>query len=80
MSLSYGLVTEQKRGAYKYFIDLGHRMEVADSRTAYLDEVPFRILRPRNGLAYLPHSLGSASGGRPSQNIIWRENGQRSGK
>ena len=35
----YGLVTEQKRGAYKYFVDLGDRMEVVESRTSYVDEV-----------------------------------------
>ncbi|KAG6829004.1 hypothetical protein H0H92_005981 [Tricholoma furcatifolium] len=34
----YGLVTEQKKGAYKYFVDLGDRMEVATSRTVYVDE------------------------------------------
>ncbi|CCL99933.1 uncharacterized protein FIBRA_01958 [Fibroporia radiculosa] len=34
----YGLVTEQRRGAYKYFVDLGDRMEVATSRTVYVDE------------------------------------------
>ncbi|EGN99327.1 hypothetical protein SERLA73DRAFT_168812 [Serpula lacrymans var. lacrymans S7.3] len=34
----YGLVTEQKKGAYRYFVDLGDRMEVACSRTVYLDE------------------------------------------
>lgn len=34
----YGLVTEQKRGAYKYFVDLGDRMEVVESRTSYVDE------------------------------------------
>ncbi|KAH7910526.1 SPOC like C-terminal domain-containing protein [Hygrophoropsis aurantiaca] len=34
----YGLVTEQKKGVYKYFVDLGDRMEVAGSRTVYLDE------------------------------------------
>ncbi|KAF9012092.1 ku70-like protein [Hymenopellis radicata] len=33
----YGLVTEQKKGAYKYFTDLGDRMEVADSKTLYVD-------------------------------------------
>lgn len=37
----YGLVTEQKKGAYKYFVDLGDRMEVAGVRTVYLDEVRF---------------------------------------
>ena len=35
----YGLVTEQKKGAYKYFVDLGDRMEVATVRTSYVDEV-----------------------------------------
>ncbi|RPD54794.1 ku70-like protein [Lentinus tigrinus ALCF2SS1-7] len=34
----YGLITEQKRGAYRYFADLGDRMEVVGSRTAYVDE------------------------------------------
>ncbi|KAG6901967.1 hypothetical protein C0995_006196 [Termitomyces sp. Mi166 len=34
----YGLVTEQKKGAYKYFVDLGDRMEVATTRTVYVDE------------------------------------------
>ncbi|KAF8992365.1 SPOC like C-terminal domain-containing protein [Cyathus striatus] len=34
----YGLVTEQKKGAYKYFVDLGDRMEVTNSRTVYVDE------------------------------------------
>jgi ATP-dependent DNA helicase 2 subunit 1 len=35
----YGLVTEQKKGSYKYFMDLGDRMEVANVRTSYVDEV-----------------------------------------
>ncbi|KAG1822093.1 SPOC like C-terminal domain-containing protein [Suillus variegatus] len=34
----YGLVTEQRKGTYKYFVDLGDRMEVANSRTVYVDE------------------------------------------
>ncbi|KAF7302176.1 SAP domain-containing protein [Mycena indigotica] len=34
----YGLVTEQKKGSYKYFMDLGDRMEVATVRTSYVDE------------------------------------------
>ncbi|KDR78542.1 hypothetical protein GALMADRAFT_243950 [Galerina marginata CBS 339.88] len=34
----YGLVTEQKKGAYKYFVDLGDKMEVATVRTTYVDE------------------------------------------
>jgi hypothetical protein len=32
-------VTEQKKGMYKYFVDLGDRMEVATARTVYIDEV-----------------------------------------
>jgi ATP-dependent DNA helicase 2 subunit 1 len=45
------LVTEQKKGAYKYFVDLGDRMEVAGVKTVYLDEVsqssfPSLLLRP----------------------------------
>ena len=35
---SYGLITEQKKGAYKYFVDLGDRMEVVGVRTAFIDE------------------------------------------
>lgn len=35
----FGLVTEQKKGVYKYFVDLGDRMEVATVRTTYIDEV-----------------------------------------
>ncbi|KIY71036.1 Ku DNA-binding complex, Ku70 subunit [Cylindrobasidium torrendii FP15055 ss-10] len=33
----YGLVTEQKKGQYRYFSDLGDRMEVAESIPAYVD-------------------------------------------
>jgi hypothetical protein len=35
----YGLVTDQKKGAYKYFVDLDEGMEVVTVRTAYIDEV-----------------------------------------
>ncbi|OJT15082.1 ATP-dependent DNA helicase II subunit 1 [Trametes pubescens] len=34
----YGLITEQKKGAYRYFADLGDRMEPVTSRAAYVDE------------------------------------------
>lgn len=34
----YGLVTVQKKGAYKYFVDLGDRMELAESRTVWLQQ------------------------------------------
>ncbi|KZT27230.1 SPOC domain-like protein [Neolentinus lepideus HHB14362 ss-1] len=33
----YGLVTEQKKGSYKYFVDLGDKMGVAGSKTIYAD-------------------------------------------
>lgn len=39
----YGLVTEQKKGAYKYFVDLGDKMEVVESRTMHVDEVCARL-------------------------------------
>ncbi|KAJ3935286.1 MAG: SPOC like C-terminal domain-containing protein [Lentinula lateritia] len=34
----YGLVTEQKKGEYKYFVDLGDRLEAATVKTGQLDE------------------------------------------
>ncbi|KIM53000.1 hypothetical protein SCLCIDRAFT_18053 [Scleroderma citrinum Foug A] len=34
----YGLVTEQRKGSHKYFVDLGNRLEAVTSRTAYIDE------------------------------------------
>ena len=46
--LSYGLVTEQKKGMYKYFVDLGEGMEAVNVRTTYIDEVP------RPCTSYLP--------------------------
>jgi hypothetical protein len=52
----YGLVTEQQRGAYKYFVDLGDRMEVVESRTTYVDEVRTRSLLRRVFLIpIMPH-------------------------
>lgn len=35
----YGLVTAQKRGAYRYFVDLGDRMDVVEPKTVYVDDV-----------------------------------------
>jgi ATP-dependent DNA helicase 2 subunit 1 len=35
----YGFITEQKKSAYKYFVDLGDKMDVVESRTTYVDEV-----------------------------------------
>jgi ATP-dependent DNA helicase 2 subunit 1 len=40
----YGLVTEQKKGAYKYFVDLGDKMEVVESRTMHVDEVCVHLM------------------------------------
>ncbi|EJD06786.1 ku70-like protein [Fomitiporia mediterranea MF3/22] len=34
----YGLVTEQKKGHYKYFMDMGDRLEVVEPKTLYVDE------------------------------------------
>lgn len=34
----YGLITEQKKGVYRYFADMGDRMEVVASQTSYIDE------------------------------------------
>ncbi|KAL5485891.1 KU70 [Sanghuangporus weigelae] len=34
----YGLVTEQKKGNYKYFMDVGDRLEVVEPKTLYVDE------------------------------------------
>jgi hypothetical protein len=50
----YGLVTEQKKGVYKYFVDTGEGMEVANVRTIYVDEVglaPFHLHLP---LLFIP--------------------------
>lgn len=44
LTTRYGLVTEQKRGAYKYFVDLGDRMEAVRVRTVYIDKVGRRTL------------------------------------
>lgn len=38
----YGLVTEQQKGSYRYFVDLGDRMVAAVSRTVYVDEAQER--------------------------------------
>lgn len=35
----YGLITEQKKGSYKYFFDVGDSMVVSTMRTSYVDEV-----------------------------------------
>lgn len=35
----YGLVTEQKKGDYKYFIDSGDHLEAVEPKTLYVDKV-----------------------------------------
>lgn len=40
----YGLVTEQRKGAYRYFADLGDRMEVVEPKTLYVDNVSLFLL------------------------------------
>jgi ATP-dependent DNA helicase 2 subunit 1 len=44
----YGLITEQKKGAYKYFADLGDKMEVVESHTTYVDEVRAHLYAARS--------------------------------
>ncbi|TFK24811.1 Ku DNA-binding complex, Ku70 subunit [Coprinopsis marcescibilis] len=34
----YALITEQKKGSYKYFVDTGGRMALANVKTVYVDE------------------------------------------
>lgn len=36
---SYGLVSEQKKGSYRYFVDLGDRLEAVEPKTVYVDDV-----------------------------------------
>jgi hypothetical protein len=36
---SYGLVSEHRKGAYKYFSNMGRTIEEAAPRTVYVDEV-----------------------------------------
>ena len=35
----YGLIIEQKKGAYRYFADVDGKMDAVASRTSYVDEV-----------------------------------------
>ncbi|CDO75109.1 hypothetical protein BN946_scf185010.g34 [Trametes cinnabarina] len=53
----YGLITEQKKGAYRYFADLGDRVEPVVSRTAYVDEVRRLDIRQDFVTARLKHCL-----------------------
>ena len=40
---SYGLVSEQKKGSYRYFVDLGDRLEAVEPKTVYVDDVGLRL-------------------------------------
>lgn len=61
----YGLVTEQTKGSYRYFVDLGEKMEVAESRTVYADvtdiDEPEEVPKPE--ILY-----GMTLGGNPDEN------------
>lgn len=50
----YGLVTEQKKGSYKYFMDMGDRLEAVEPKTVYIDEVgsDHTLLVLTNGVHY----------------------------
>ncbi|TFK50167.1 ku70-like protein [Heliocybe sulcata] len=60
----YGLVTEQHKGSYKYFVDLGDKMEVANSKTIYadIDDDSTREV-PKSEILY-----GMTLGGTPESN------------
>lgn len=53
----YGLVAEQKKGSYKYFVDLGDRMEVAISRSAYVDEVSCILLELLSWVTWVSRNI-----------------------
>ena len=48
--MSYALVSEQKKGLYKYFMDLGDRLEVVEPKTLYVDEVRTFFVRAHSEL------------------------------
>ena len=68
----YGLVTEQKKGAYKYFVDLGDKMEVVESRTTHVDEV-CEGLYAVWGHPY--PGKGARSGGHQERCVVWYDPG-----
>src|SRR6266404_837118 len=71
----YGLVTEQKKGAYKYFVDLGDKMEVVDSRTTYVDEVRTHSYKPSAFSHPNPFRTGARGGSRQEQRTVWPDGG-----
>ncbi|KAF9048932.1 SPOC like C-terminal domain-containing protein [Panaeolus papilionaceus] len=56
----YGLITEQKKGSYKYFMDLGDRMEVTTVKTTYVDE-DIEAEADKTSIIYGP-DLGAGAG------------------
>jgi len=73
----YGLVTEQKKGAYKYFVDLGDKMEVVESRTMHVDEVCVRLHDCMVMASSLcgPFCKGARGGGQQEPCAIWHDTG-----
>ncbi|KAJ4466240.1 SPOC like C-terminal domain-containing protein [Lentinula aciculospora] len=56
----YGLVTEQKKGEYKYFVDLGDRLEAALVKTGQLDE-DRQVEVDKSNIVYGMAVIGAAS-------------------
>lgn len=55
----YGLVTEQKKGSYKYFTDQEDRMELVEPRTVYRIRVSARRAEPKSfGIKLLTGPIG----------------------
>jgi ATP-dependent DNA helicase 2 subunit 1 len=70
----YNLVTEQKKGTYKYFVDLGDKMEVVESRTTYVDEVCGRLYVSWGSLSQL-FCKGTRSGGQQERRAVRHDPG-----
>lgn len=72
----YNLVTEQKKGTYKYFVDLGDKMEVVESRTTHVDEVcgHFYCWRSVFGL----FRKGARGRGQQERRAVWHDIGRDS--
>jgi hypothetical protein len=70
----YNLVTEQKKGAYKYFVDLGDKMEVVESRTTNVDEVCERLYLSWRSLSQFSRK-GTRGGGQQERRAVWHDTG-----
>jgi hypothetical protein len=69
----YNLVTEQKKGSYKYFVDLGDKMEAVESRTTHVDEVCRRLYVP--WLLSQLFRKGARGGGQQERRAVWHDAG-----